>query len=165
MPELLPSDMRPGSFHGRLTVLFYFDSDNVLARCECGGEITRQASSFRAGQIQSCGCLVRGRKPGSRNSATRIPRTPEYKAWLSAKQRIFNRNGRQWLDYGGRGLTMDPEWAADFHAFLAHVGRKPSPELTLDRIDNDLGYVPGNVRWATRSEQMYNQRRSRRYAT
>jgi hypothetical protein len=54
---------------------------------------------------------------------------------------------------------MCPEWLNDFNAFLAHIGRKPSPELTLDRIDNDGDYQPGNVRWATRQQQSSNRRK------
>lgn len=83
---------------------------------------------------------------------------PEYHLWKDMKRRCNNPRFRQFKDYGGRGIQMDPEWEASFPAFLAAVGRRPSPELTLDRERNNEGYVPGNVRWATRVQQNSNRR-------
>jgi hypothetical protein len=60
--------------------------------------------------------------------------------------------------YGARGIKVDPKWRDSFAAFLADVGVKPSPDHTLDRIDNDGNYEPGNVRWATWAEQTINKR-------
>jgi hypothetical protein len=64
--------------------------------------------------------------------------------------------------YGGRGIRVCDEWTGPdgFERFLAHIGPKPSPELSIDRIDNDGNYEPGNVRWATASEQQRNKRRA-----
>lgn len=84
--------------------------------------------------------------------------TPEYQAWVGAKARTTNPNISQWANYGGRGIRMAPEWLNDFAAFLAHVGPRPGPGYSLDRIDVDGDYAPGNVRWATQSEQMQNLR-------
>ncbi len=63
--------------------------------------------------------------------------------------------------YYDRGIRVCDEWLSDFPAFLAHVGRRPSERHSLDRIDNDGDYEPGNVRWATQSEQLFNNTRSR----
>jgi hypothetical protein len=78
--------------------------------------------------------------------------------------RCLNSRNHAYSRYGGRGITIYAEWREDFNAFLSHIGPKPSPKHELDRIDNDLGYEPGNVRWATRSENDRN-RRSNRWVT
>ncbi len=84
----------------------------------------------------------------------------EYRAWHEIKRRCFNKNCAAYKNYGGRGITLHGDWVDNYHAFLAHVGRKPSPEHSIDRIDNNKGYEPGNVRWATREEQNRNTRRN-----
>ena len=91
---------------------------------------------------------------GQRNGT----RTPEYSIWATAKQRVTNPNNRRWPDYGGRGISMCVEWLNDFTAFLSHIGPRPATHLTLDRIDNDGNYEPGNVRWADRQTQRANRR-------
>lgn len=83
---------------------------------------------------------------------------PEYQLWAQMKARCFNPLHKAYPDYGGRGITVHPEWVTDFGAFIAHVGRRPSPEYSLDRIDNDKGYVPGNLRWALKKVQNNNRR-------
>jgi hypothetical protein len=87
---------------------------------------------------------------------------PEYAIWTAMKQRCSNPKVKQWKDYGGRGITVCAAWTASFSTFIADVGRRPSPELTIDRIDNDGHYEPGNVQWATRKHQVLNRRRNRR---
>jgi hypothetical protein len=87
-----------------------------------------------------------------------LSRTPEYRCWQQIKARCLNPNHRAFPHYGGRGITIAPEWADDFLAFLRHVGPRPSEGHSLDRIDNDAGYVPSNVRWATWEEQAANRR-------
>jgi hypothetical protein len=91
--------------------------------------------------------------------AARGQTSPEYTAWKNIKQRIFNPAHPDFRNYGGRGLTMTPEWATSFEAFLRDVGRRPADHLTIERINNDLGYIPGNVTWATREAQARNSRR------
>lgn len=85
-------------------------------------------------------------------------RSPEFLAWKGMIARCHNPKYAAYADYGGRGIAVCPEWRASFEAFLHHAGRKPSPALELDRIDNDRGYEPGNVRWTTRSENDRNRR-------
>lgn len=83
--------------------------------------------------------------------------TPLYAIWCAIIQRCTNPNDPAYPNYGGRGITICDQWRHDFVAFRDHVG-DPPPDLTLDRIDNDRGYEPGNVRWATRAEQNRNRR-------
>jgi hypothetical protein len=73
------------------------------------------------------------------------------------RHRCSNPNTQYWANYGGRGIRVAPEWD-DFAVFLADVGRKPGPGYSLDRIDNDGNYEPGNVRWATAAQQSQNSR-------
>jgi hypothetical protein len=86
---------------------------------------------------------------------------PEYGVWYMMKQRCLNPTDRSYANYGGRGITVAPEWINNFAVFLADVGRRPDPSYSLDRIDNDGIYEPGNVRWTTRREQMNNKRTNR----
>ncbi len=86
---------------------------------------------------------------------------PEYRAWQSMKTRCLNPNRKQYKDYGGRGIAVCAEWLTSFANFLAYIGPKPTPEHTLERIDNNSGYQPGNVKWALRIEQNHNTRKNR----
>ena len=74
------------------------------------------------------------------------------------KQRCSDQNCSSWKYYGGRGIKVCQEWVDDFPAFLAHIGKKPSPKHVLDRIDNDGDYRPGNVRWTDKFVSARNRR-------
>jgi hypothetical protein len=81
---------------------------------------------------------------------------PLYQSWKGIKQRCTNPKHASYPNYGGRGIRLHAEWADDFRAFLRGVGPRPDWNYSLDRIDEAKGYEPGNVRWATRSDQMKN---------
>lgn len=93
-------------------------------------------------------------------SSIPLPRggTPEYEAWRSIKRRCLSPTAKHYEDYGGRGITICPKWRDSFPAFLRDVGYRPGPKYSIDRINNNGNYEPGNVRWATRCEQMRNTR-------
>jgi hypothetical protein len=82
--------------------------------------------------------------------------TPGYVSWQHMKARCLKPNNKEFPSYGGRGVTIYPPWIASFAEFIAYIGPRPEG-TTLDRIKSDKGYVPGNVRWATRQEQNRNR--------
>lgn len=155
---------RKGARYGRLIVVALEPEGRGPAGqrmwrcvCHCGNEIVVSGGALHSGNTKSCGCLhadvaAAGSKHGMYGSA-------EYRAWAAAKQRCHNPKDRRYADYGGRGITMCDEWRDDFAAFLKYIGPRP-PGHSLDRFpDNDAGYAPGNVRWATSSEQQNNRRK------
>lgn len=125
-------------------------------RCDCGAAVDVSASNLRTGNTRSCGCLKREALHGH---ARRGRISPEYWAYVNARQRCTNPRFSGFEYWGGRGIEFR---YSSFDEFLADIGPKPSPELTLDRIDNDGHYEPGNCRWATRAVQIANQRPRRR---
>ena len=89
---------------------------------------------------------------------TREGQTPEYTAWCGMIGRCYNSNNRKFKDYGGRGISVCDRWRDSFISFLEDMGEKPSASHSLDRIDNNGNYEPGNCRWATVKEQSRNKR-------
>lgn len=86
--------------------------------------------------------------------------TTEYSSWSHMKNRCTNINNDSWDYYGGRGITICERWLS-FQNFYADMGDKPTPKHTVDRVDNSLGYFPKNCRWATRTDQARNRRKSK----
>lgn len=137
---------------GKLRVIKRADntSDNKVhwrCKCDCGRTTVVRSASLRSGDTKSCGCLI-GFRHGFRYR-------PEYIAYCAAKQRCNYKKGRQWADYGGRGIKF---LFNSFLDFYQAVGSRPSKKHTIDRIDNDGNYEKGNTRWATRKQQQRNKR-------
>jgi hypothetical protein len=123
-----------------------------VCQCECGIQRAVDEDNLQGGLTRSCGCLKRALKTTHGETGRR-----EYNAWTAAKARCYTQSTNGYPAYGGRGITMGPRWRNSFSAFLEDMGRCP-PGLTLDRINNDGNYEPGNCRWASPKEQSNNTR-------
>lgn len=157
-----------GQAFGRLTAISVVGQDGRgqvvwLCRCECGEKVQAVATKLIQGRKQSCGCLVRERLVEV-NRTHGMSGTPIYAVWTGAIGRCHNPNHAAYARYGKRGITVCPAWRASFDAFYEHVSqlqRFGEPGLELDRIDNDRGYAPGNVRWVTGKANSNNRSSSR----
>lgn len=130
-------------------------------QCDCGSTAAVVDNNIRTGHTRSCGCLAQEHATKFRKThghAKGYKHTPEYSCWDAMKRRCLNPQHPDYRNYGARGISVCPEWASSFETFLTDVGYKPHSHLTLDRIDNNGNYTPGNVRWTTRSENLRNRR-------
>jgi hypothetical protein len=132
-----------------------------LCRCDCGKTSIAFTSDLIGGYHKSCGCLQK-EITGRRSRTHALSKSVEYQTWCGMKARC-QPEYIKYKDYGGRGISVCARWEDSFENFLADMGPRPSGKYSIDRINNDGNYEPGNCRWATDAQQRANKRSSPQY--
>ena len=153
-----------GQRFGRLTVIERAENNKCgntmwLCKCDCGNTTIAQGTHLKSHHTQSCGCFQKDISTKHHQSHSRL-----YYVWRSMKYRCYNKNHKNYKDYGGRGISIDPRWK-DFAAFrdwaMANGYDETAPygQCTIDRIDTNGNYCPENCRWTDMKTQRQNQRK------
>lgn len=151
------SDISVGSKFGAWKIARVLDSNKALCLCTaCGNTIQRvRITDLKRGKSLMCKSCSHSAKKGT----TIDPKTNEvYNSWVNMNQRCYNPSCKDYKNYGARGITVYPLWKDSFEAFYMYIGPRPSSDCTVERIDYNKGYEPGNVKWIPRAEQSKNKR-------
>ena len=128
-----------------------------MCQCNCGNQKEIASSSLRQGVTKSCGCLKKELKIKS-NTTHGKTKTKEHIAWLNMKGRCYNPGRKDYAEYGAKGIKVCDEWRNSFEAFYEYMGDAPSETHSIDRLDPEDHYEPGNVEWGTEQTQAIRRR-------
>lgn len=128
-----------------------------LFQCDCGKTKVIAGGPVRSGNSRSCGCGIVNATI-QRNLTHGLSFTPEHMAWREMKKRCYNPNYNGFKNYGGRGISVCERWMDSFENFFSDMGKRPSEKHSIDRVENNGNYEPGNCRWATKKHQNRNKR-------
>lgn len=150
-----------GQVFGRLTVIKLAPKSKAgnikwECKCECGNVFYVHGSMLRRGGSNSCGCLSI-EMTSERSTTHGMSREPLYRVWATMKARCYNKNHNRYKYYGGRGIKVCDRWLNSFENFLEDMGMR-AEGLTIERVDNDDDYSPGNCEWRTHADQSRNRR-------
>ncbi len=157
--------IKTGDRFNRLTTIRFIEMrynshQYWLFRCDCGKEKVMSVNSVKNGNAKSCGCLKNETSFLNLDQFKHgMTETVIYNTWQSMIQRCLNKNHPHYKNWGGRGITVCPEWM-EFENFYADMGDRPEGK-SLDRIKNNLGYYKSNCQWSTPKEQCNNRRSNR----
>jgi hypothetical protein len=157
-------EIQPGEKFERWTIIarigdYRGGHTRYEAVCKCGEKGTPRADALLTGTSLSCGCIAaESLKARALTHGMSGSKSPEYQAWAHMIRRCHTPSTKGYESYGGRGITVCDRWRNSFENFIADMGMRPSSQHSLDRINNDGNYEPGNCRWATPVEQSNNTR-------
>lgn len=135
----------------------------VTCLCDCGNTKDCEPRVLRSGHVKSCGCYQKQivSKISRARTTHGMTKTTAYQTWIKIRGRCQNARNAKYPEYGGRGIKVCERWDKSFEAFYADMGDKPSPQHSIDRINNDGDYAADNCRWATPLMQSRNKRNHR----